>query len=246
METADRFAFGVNWRKFNATVTDSQRATARESLSAWFGDLRGKRFLDVGAGSGLFAVAASELGADVTAFDFDPSHEGIDQGDILDHAYTRSLGQFDAVYCWGVLPFTGDTKLALLHVTELVDDGGWMWVTLYTPPNNPGRAIAVKRLYNRLPNFMKPLMRVSYGWLYLAYRQARWHDARRYVRDYSLNMRGMSYWRDVEDWVGGWPVEFTPPEEARAIIQGCGLEIVSTIDGEPGGMVEYLARRSGH
>ena len=34
-------------------------------------DLCGKRFLDIGSGSGLFSLAARELGASVLSFDFD-------------------------------------------------------------------------------------------------------------------------------------------------------------------------------
>ena len=69
-----RFAFGSNWKSFVELVDDGRIGIARQSLTGTLGvtDLSGRRFLDIGCGSGLFSLAAHQLGACVHSFDFDP------------------------------------------------------------------------------------------------------------------------------------------------------------------------------
>ena len=54
------FAFGENWRSFLRTVTSESIAQARLGLTRLFpdGEIRGRRFLDIGCGSGLSMLAA--------------------------------------------------------------------------------------------------------------------------------------------------------------------------------------------
>src|SRR6266566_9845590 len=69
-----RFEFGKNWRDFLANLQQRQIDEAERSLISNLGlaALPGKRFLDVGSGSGLFSLAARRLGATVYSFDYDP------------------------------------------------------------------------------------------------------------------------------------------------------------------------------
>mgnify|MGYP002474382765 CR=1 FL=1 len=69
----DRFGFGENWEKYLENLTDERIQEAERSLLEWLNmeSLQGKRFIDIGSGSGLFSLAARNLGAEVRSFDYD-------------------------------------------------------------------------------------------------------------------------------------------------------------------------------
>lgn len=230
-----RFEFGRNWSRFLTALNEDRITEAEKSLKTLLevSDLRGKRFLDIGSGSGLFSLAARRLGASVHSFDYDPKSVActqelrrryfpddpdwrVEEGSALDEEYLRTLGQFDVVYSWGVLHHTGAMWQALENVVAPVAPGGTLFIAIYNDQGYGSRLwMAVKSAYNRLP---KPLKFVVLwpSFLYL------WGPAT--LRDLALGrpfaswrnygrQRGMSAWWDVVDWVGGYPFEVAKPEK---------------------------------
>src|SRR5690349_18582510 len=70
------YSFGRNWKRFlDDDYSDQRLSEAIASLTKLFGAdlIKGKTFLDIGCGSGLFSLAAWKLGAStVISLDVDP------------------------------------------------------------------------------------------------------------------------------------------------------------------------------
>ncbi len=230
-----RFEFGKNWAWFLNGLTDARIGRAVDSLRQMLGveTLEGKRFLDIGSGSGLFSLAARRLGAQVHSFDYDPQSVAcarelrnryypgdndwkVERGSALDEDYIRSLGEFDVVYSWGVLHHTGAMWPALANATLPTRAGGKLFIAIYNDQGTASRRwTQVKRAYNRLPRPLRFLVVWPSFWV-LNWRHMV-KDALRLrpfqtLRNYSRE-RGMNFWRDHIDWVGGYPFEVAKPEE---------------------------------
>jgi len=229
-----RFAFGENWQRFLGILDEDRIGRAEESLRGMLqvSDLAGQSFLDIGCGSGLFSLAARRMGARVYSFDYDAQSVAcarelrqryfpqdsdwlIDEGSALDAAYLSGLGRFDVVYSWGVLHHTGAMWSALDNAARLVAPRGKLFIAIY---NDQGKIShrwrAIKRTYNRLPGNLRFLVTVPV--LVHLYWRRTLKDFLR-LRPFETwrnegRERGMSPWRDLIDWVGGYPFEVAKPE----------------------------------
>jgi 2-polyprenyl-6-hydroxyphenyl methylase/3-demethylubiquinone-9 3-methyltransferase len=241
-----RFAFGANWAAFLKGLTDERIEAAGQSLRTMLDveRLDGKSFLDIGSGSGLSSLAARRLGARVTSFDFDPqsvactaelkrrygeedTNWAVSQASILDGALPERLGTFDVVYSWGVLHHTGRLWEALENAARMVSPGGLLFIAIYNDQGRASRIWAkVKQLYVKAPGALK------WGILLPAFARL-WGPT--LVRDTakgrplttwrSYAERGMDPWRDVVDWVGGYPFEVARPEEVFEYCRRRGFEL---------------------
>jgi 2-polyprenyl-3-methyl-5-hydroxy-6-metoxy-1,4-benzoquinol methylase len=230
-----RFGFGKNWQRFLSALTEQRIATAEETLHDMLGLQRfdGSSFLDIGSGSGIFSLAARRLGAAVFSFDYDPQSVAcacelreryfpgdtswtVAQGSVLDEQFVSNLGTFDVVYSWGVLHHTGNMWTALGNAALPVRPGGQLFVSIYNDEGLASRRWArIKKAYNSgskpvravllsgsfvhlyWRRMLKDLLLLRPGYTFRIYRKA----------------RGMSLWRDLVDWVGGYPFEVAKPAE---------------------------------
>ncbi len=61
-----------------------------------------------------------------------------------------------------------------------------------------------------------------------------------HIRDYQKN-RGMSWFRDVSDWLGGYPYEAAAPGEVLEFVRGsCGFELIKQNINHGLGISEFL------
>lgn len=263
----ERFAFGENWRRFLSVLDKRHVERAEESLCAMLEapNLRGKTFLDIGCGSGLFSLAARRLGARVHSFDFDPQSVAcarelrrryfaedpdwrIEEGSALDPGYIEGLGSFDVVYSWGVLHHTGAMWQALDNTAGLVVPGGKLFIAIY---NDQGKISqrwrGIKRTYNRLPGSLRFVVTIPVL-VHLYWRPA----VKDLLRGRPLdswrregNQRGMSPWTDLVDWVGGYPFEVAKPEAILDFYRQRGFSLTRLITcGGSLGCNEYVFTRT--
>lgn len=236
--SGERFEFGKNWAAFLAVLDDERIATAENSLKAMLecDDLKCKTFLDIGSGSGLFSLAARRLGAKVHSFDFDTDSVNctrelrrrffandadwhIEQGSALDAAYLKSLGKFDVVYSWGVLHHTGAMWRALENAAIPTKRGSKLFIAIYNDTGSQSRRWHwIKKTYCRLPRFLKTPFAIAaiapdeFKSLARSVVTLRPND---YIHSWTRykGARGMNRWRDIVDWVGGYPYEVATPDE---------------------------------
>jgi 2-polyprenyl-3-methyl-5-hydroxy-6-metoxy-1,4-benzoquinol methylase len=237
LDVSTHFRFGENWAGYSELVDDRKIAAARESVAALAGNLRGKSFLDIGSGSGLFSVAALRLGAShVFATDIDPdsvattrkllSREGgswrAEQISVFDLP-ARVPEPFDVAYSWGVLHHTGSMWRALECAARMVKPGGTFAFALYERTPLCGAWTREKRLYRKLPKPVQKLFRAVYLTAWGAGMLVTGHNPWRYVHE-GRQERGMDVYHDVHDWMGGYPYESTTPAEIEAFMTERGFE----------------------
>lgn len=247
LDPKERFAFGKNWAKFLQHLSEEKILKAEKSLQEKLGvsDLKGKVFLDVGSGSGLFSLAAHRMGANVFSFDYDQDSVActqylketygkkdldwtVNHGSVLDIDFLKKFGKVDILYSWGVLHHTGHMYQAFENVAAHVKNGGYLFLSIYNDQGKTSQVWKViKRAYIKAPIILKNIILFAcflrlWGPTFIKdfMRLQPFKTWTHYVQD-----RGMSPWHDVIDWVGGYPFEVAKPEEIFSFFKGKGFKL---------------------
>jgi 2-polyprenyl-3-methyl-5-hydroxy-6-metoxy-1,4-benzoquinol methylase len=230
------FSFGKNWHNFLKGLNNEKIDEAKKSIMKFLDceTLEDRTFIDIGCGSGLFSLAAYKLGASkVISLDIDefslkcvrylkekesnPSSWEIKSGSALDENL-NSLGTFDVVYSWGVLHHTGDMYKALENVKKISKLEGVIYLALYNKYSVKLRGgtskfwFWVKKTYNHSGSLEKMIFEfifMSYGIFGMLICLK---NPIAEIRNYKSN-RGMSWYHDRIDWLGGFPYEFATVDE---------------------------------
>lgn len=263
-----QFDFGANWSDYSHNAATRERAAqARAQFAALLSGvaLPGATFLDIGFGQGFSLLSARSLGARALGCDINPKcHEVIERnrdlfpeagaqpiplqvGSILDDAVVDALrtrpeavpSGYDVVHSWGVLHHTGDMRRAIANAASLVRPGGTFVIAIYNRHWSSPAWLAIKATYVRSPRW---LQRAMVGALYPVIWLAKLAVTGKNPKAMD---RGMDFFYDVVDWVGGYPYEYgTIGEVARLV--GSDFTLVRSIAARvPTGCNEMVFRRNG-
>ena len=241
LQQQSHFAFGKNWLDYARKIDEGKISQAMSDLCQLSGRQRfdGLSFLDIGCGSGLSALAAVRLGASrVTGVDIDP-----DSVQAASSVFARfapefpadfkvrsvfdmtaaEFGSFDIVYSWGVLHHTGDMERAIEAAGALVKPGGEFYLALYRKTPFCGMWRGIKRWYSKAPPSSQRRARSTYIFLRKAVLRMKRQDFDAYVQGYAR--RGMDFYNDVHDWLGGYPYQSIDPDTCHALLTRFGFAV---------------------
>jgi 2-polyprenyl-3-methyl-5-hydroxy-6-metoxy-1,4-benzoquinol methylase len=257
-----RYGFGKNWAEYIEKNFSEQRVEeSRRHLADFIRaeSLKGLAFLDIGCGSGLHSLAAHRMGAErILSFDYDhesvattekihqyagaPANWTVMQGSVLDKEFMATIPKSDIVYSWGVLHHTGNIWTAVRNATLPMKPNGLFYIALYSSDNYvdppPEYWLKIKRKYNRAGALGRRLMELQYVMRFLVVPELKaGRNPFDVMRKYGA--RGMTYWTDVKDWLGGYPMEFASLQETQVFCKDeLGLDLVNVLTGQ--GCTEYL------
>jgi len=260
-----RFNFGENWREYSHLIGKNEIVGSIERLEKLLEPITVKRktFLDVGCGSGLHSLAALLLGASkVHAIDLDEACAATTQSviseqwkgsnyqtqvcDILDKSI--QLPMSDIVYSWGVLHHTGNLHQAILNAAKFVNPNGILVLALYGKTRYCKIWKRIKRWYCNADDHKKEKAEKAYIRLFGWYLLLRGKLLSTHIKNYSTNKRGMDFYYDVRDWLGGYPYESISSRELIELLKTerfkCVKKIVKRRSGLFGsGCDEYVFKR---
>jgi SAM-dependent methyltransferase len=239
-----QFDFGSNWRSFSENKLDDGRLKAAIQSLQFLSQkesFEGLSFLDIGCGSGLFSIAAFRLGAKKSlGIDVNPTCISVSKSNadsykcptdsvsfkemsVLDGSQLSQLESFDIVYAWGSLHHTGKMWEAITNSAKKVKEGGLFCLAIYKKHWTSPLWNFIKWSYNRMPRFLqKPLLFLFAGLIFAAKLII--------TRENPLKKeRGMDFWHDVIDWMGGYPYEYASEKEVKDYVTSQGFRAIHTV-----------------
>lgn len=246
---SSHFKFGKNWSSYSQLVSEQRIKQAEKSLIKLLGEdgIRGKTFLDVGCGSGIFSLAAARLGAKkVVSIDIDEECVKTTRKIMDKHNHQKNheiyllsvfdlpnkisqLGKFDVVYSWGVLHHTGNMRKAISDIkTALKDESSVLIIAVYARTFGCRVWVRLKKFYAHTNTLMQKLIRIFYtltlSVILTISGLLKGSNIFKYLQSYQ-SKRGMSFMHDIHDWLGGYPYESISDSDFEAITKMQGLEI---------------------
>jgi 2-polyprenyl-6-hydroxyphenyl methylase/3-demethylubiquinone-9 3-methyltransferase len=264
-----KFSFGKNWSDFLKKLNSKKIQLAKKSLLNFtkLENFKDKTFIDIGCGSGLFSLCAIQLGAKkVVSVDIDTNSLNcakflrkkfkinekvweIKKGSVLDKDFLNKLGKFDIVYSWGVLHHTGNMWQALKNIILLTKKESLLYIAIYNDfkgfPNSKNW-VKIKKIYSSSPKFMRVIMEWLLILKTIVFRILRLKNPITYIKNYDKNSyRGMSFYNDIVDWLGGYPYEFASVNKIENFYKNLGFNLINLKKRDGTGCNEFIFYKNG-
>jgi len=256
-----KFNFGENWDNYSKNIISPEKIrSAKEDFFRLCQnqEIKNRTFIDIGFGQGLSLLIATELGAKTVGNDINPICKQVLLnnkqlftnltniqtipvviGSILEDKTIESIKQnypkYDIVHSWGVLHHTGKMWNAIDRCCNLVGDNGKLIIAIYNKHWSSSIWNLIKKTYNFSPTFIKKFMIGIFYYIILV--------AKFFVtfKNPMKKERGMDFYYDVIDWVGGYPYEYATKEEIQNYIEKLGFRLIYFKSAEvPTGCHEYV------
>jgi 2-polyprenyl-6-hydroxyphenyl methylase/3-demethylubiquinone-9 3-methyltransferase len=145
-------------------------------------------------------------------------------GSVLDVDFLTERGHFDVVYAWGSLHHTGQMWKAIENAAARVRrPGGKLILALYNRHWSCPGWLLIKRVYNVSPRFIQALMNYAFGAvIYLAKLLVTRQNPMK-------KERGMDFWFDIIDWLGGYPFEYASETEVVDFMKKFGFALAKSV-----------------
>jgi SAM-dependent methyltransferase len=245
-ELSSHFRFGQNWENYTEVIDQARIDSASVGMNALLTDdeIRDKTFLDIGCGSGIHSLVALLKGARyVHSVDIDPdsvnatkstlqrfykgSNYKVEEKSVFDSGFVKSQ-KYDIVYSWGVLHHTGSMMEAIGNAASMVNDNGRLVLALYSKTRLCGMWKVEKKLYTKGGRMYQGMVQRVYNLLFRAQLLFKGKSFKEYVDAYG-SQRGMSFYHDVHDWLGGYPYESISEGTLTQFLEPLGFERVRGI-----------------
>jgi len=260
MSTSKQFDFGQNWKNFSKNKLDEQKIeqAQRDFIELVKGiELENKTFIDIGFGQGLGLLTSAKLGAKSVGVDintkcketleFNKAHFSelkevnipVIVGSVLDKGVMQQIKDvhetYDVIHSWGVLHHTGKMWEAIDNSCQLVKSKGKFILAIYNKHWSSKSWYYIKKLYNFSPGIIRHLMVYFF---YVVIFMAKFLVT---FKNPLKKERGMNFYYDVVDWVGGYPYEYASKEEVVTYMQTKGFDLIKYRAAEvPTGCNEFV------